>query len=144
MIHCKLYKKLCMGFLCSADNNEDKTKCQYAEIIKKKENKLKVMADFSSSGIWDGHTGVMIDYDYIFDCKELADEFHKWIMYYDDSFKKDYSTLKEGTAEKLNTWGRELAKKLKDKMVNLGTGKWEIVYQGEDENGLLELEIIGM
>jgi hypothetical protein len=131
-----------MGFLCSVDNNEDKAKCYHAEIRGGRENKLKVMADFSSSGIWDGHTGVMIDYDYIFDGKELADEFQKWIKYYDESFEEDFSTLKKGTAEKYNKWGRELAKKLKDKMVDLGTGEWEITYQGEDENGVFEIEMI--
>jgi len=142
MIHCCLYNSSCIGILCSANNNKDKTKCYHAEVKGYKDNKLKVMADFSSSGIWDGHTGVMVDYDYIFDGKELAAEFHEWIKYYDDSFKKDYSTLKEGKAEKYNKWGRELAKKLKDKMVNIGTGEWEIIYQGEDENGIFEPEMI--
>jgi len=143
MIYCKLYKKLCIGFLCSADNNEDKTKCYHAEIKGKKENRLKVMADFSSSGIWDDNTGVMIDYETL--ClgdKNIISEFEKWINYYDGCFQTDFYIFKKGKSEKLNKWGRELAKKLKSKMVNLGTGEWEVVYQGEDESGLLDDEII--
>jgi len=97
--------------------------------------KLKVMADFSSSGIWDGETGHMIDHEDLSLDGGLIDEFEKWIYYYSESYKSDYSTLKEGKAEKLNKWGRELAQKLKDK---LGNG-YEITYQGEDENGLLDL-----
>lgn len=142
MIYCKLYKKRCMGFLCSADNNEDKTKCSHAIIKGSKENKLRVKADFSSSGIWNG-SGGMVDYKCLcLDDKELIDEFERWIHYYDESFKKDYTSLKEGKSEKLNLWGRELARKLKNKMVNVGTGEWEIIFQGEDESGLLKPEII--
>ena len=41
------------------------------------------MADFSSSGIWDGETGVMIDYENLPMSQDLIDKFEKWIFYYE-------------------------------------------------------------
>ena len=95
------------------------------------------MADFSSSGIWDRNTGRMVDYDEISIDKELINEFEQWIDYYDECFCEDFSTFKQNKSGKLNKWGKELAKKLKNKMINC-----EIVYVGEDESGILEPEII--
>lgn len=99
--------------------------------------KLKVMADFSSSGIWDGETGCMIDHENLPLDDNLIAEFEQWIHYYSESYKKDYSTLKKGTAKKLNEWGKKLAQKLK--AINK---EYEIFYQGEDETGIKDLERI--
>lgn len=102
-------------------------------------NKLKVNADFCSSGIWN-EAGHMLDYDNLpvpLD-NELIDEFKRWIDYYDTCFEKDFSTFKPGKSEKLNQWGQELAVKLKEKMGS----DWEITYQGEDESGDWDPKIV--
>jgi hypothetical protein len=79
---------------------------------------IKVMPDFTSSGIWlfkpnsDGDG--MIDYDELKISKELANEFELWIRYYDTCFKSDYTTFKnKKMADKMNAWGKTLAIKLK-------------------------------
>jgi hypothetical protein len=99
--------------------------------------KLKVMFDFTSSGIWNGKTGVMIDYE---DLKkippELIQRFEKWINYFDDSFKSDYYTLKKGRARIANSEGLKLAKELKKIYP-----KYQIEYWGENKKGLWKRKI---
>lgn len=138
MIFCKRRQQYCDT---PCYNHKDKTKYAHAVVKKVISNRLKIMPDFSSSGIWDGNTGVMVDYKYLAIDDALIHEFEKWIKYYENSFENNSFTLKKGRAEKFNKKGRELAKKLKDKK-NMGTGKWKIIYQGEDEIGILKPEII--
>jgi hypothetical protein len=105
--------------------------------MKKKNLRLKVMPDFTSSGIWDADTSHMIDYENIPVSKSLAKQFEEWIEYYDTCFKSDYSTFKKNKSKKLNEWGRELAKKLKAELP-----KAYIEYRGESEKGVLDSEIL--
>ena len=82
---------------------------------------IKVMPDFSSSGIWyfnpPERGDSMANYEDLKITKELADEFEQWIRYYDTCFKSDYSTFKnKKMADKMNKWGISLAKKLKKEL----------------------------
>jgi chloramphenicol O-acetyltransferase len=95
------------------------------------------MADFSSSGIWDADTGIMICHEDVPVSKKLANEFEEWIKYYDTCFKSDYTTFKKGKLKKLNEWGRKLAKKLKAEIP-----KAYVEYRGENEKSVLDSEII--
>lgn len=90
------------------------------------------MPDFSSSGIWE-NLGGMIDYEELKLPQELINEFESWIRYYDTCFESDYSTFKKGKAKKLNTWGIELANKLKKLYPEI-----PVVYAGEDESMILK------
>ncbi|MDO8640095.1 MAG: hypothetical protein Q7R33_00960 [Nitrosarchaeum sp.] len=48
---------------------------------------LRVMPDFTSSGIWHNKLGFMIDHEDLGLSKELIVKFEKWINDYDDCFK---------------------------------------------------------
>jgi len=85
-------------------------------------NIIKVMADFSSSGIWECDEkgfGAMIDYCELEISKELAKEFEAWIDFYDTCFEEDYYTFKVGKAKVMNELGLNLAKKLKKELSNV-------------------------
>ena len=98
---------------------------------------VKIMPDFSSSGIWDLKDGVMVEHEELKLPKKLSKEFEEWINFYDESHKRDFSGLKKGKAEKLNTLGRALAKKIKELYPDL-----RVVYMGEDEKKVFDSEII--
>jgi len=105
---------------------------------------IKICADFSSSGIWRGgkkdvSLGCMINYDELNLSKELQDEFHDWIMFYDEkchdfNFKFTDDPVK---IKKLNEWGMELAYKIAKLFPET-----LVSYVGEDEHGLYE-EVVG-
>jgi hypothetical protein len=79
-----------------------------------RKNGLKVMPDFTASGIWDLKTGIMHELEDLCLTGELQHEFDGWIRYYDTCFKKDYTTFKSNKkSDVLNSWGEKLAKKLK-------------------------------
>jgi hypothetical protein len=100
----------------------------------KKFKAVNVWADFSSSGIWEAHpelppkkqgVGGMIDYEELKIPKGLIDEFEQWIGYYDTCFKPDYSGFKsKKMAEKMNTMGLALAKKLKKELPDTEIWYW--------------------
>ena len=91
--------------------------------------RLRVMPDFTSSGIWgedqDGKETCMVDFDELGISKELEQEFEKWIYFYDSCFDKDYSFFKPGKAKIVNETGFELAKKLKREFPNTEIWFWE-------------------
>ena len=91
---------------------------------------IKVMPDFSSSGIWyfdpqeKGDTMIEPDEDLKIS-KELTAEFEQWIDYYETCFKLDYSTFKnKKMAEKMNVWGLALAKKLRKELPETEIWYW--------------------
>lgn len=95
--------------------------------------KLKIMPEFSSSGIWDlDRGGTMVDYDKLKLSESLIEEFEGWIKFYDDSFEGEYDHMKKGS-EYLNRKGRQLARMIKSLFPHA-----VIMYWGEDEKGLLE------
>jgi hypothetical protein len=98
---------------------------------------VKIMPDFSSSGIWDLKDGIMIEHEDLKLSRKLSKEFDEWIYYYDVSHKKDFLGLKKGKAEKLNTWGRALAKKIKKLHPKL-----RVEYMGEDEKTVFDSETV--
>lgn len=76
--------------------------------------KIKVMADFSSSGLWDeDRNGVMIDYEDLGLLTDLITEFEEWIRHYDMIWTKDYHAMMPGKAKENEEMGRKLAKQLK-------------------------------
>lgn len=100
--------------------------------------RIKVMADFTSDGIWDMKTGIMISHDELKLPKELCDELYEWMKYYDTCFTSDYTTFGFIRLKKLNKWGREIAVKLRAFLPSIIT----VAYQGEDETGIWKPEII--
>jgi len=95
--------------------------------------KIKVMPDFTSSGIWNDKTGVMIDYEDLPISKQLANEFENWITFYDDCFEEDFTTFKPGKSKEMNEIGMKLAKKLKEELPNYEISFWE-----ENESGIIK------
>lgn len=92
---------------------------------------IKVMPDFSSSGVWYFNPpelgDSMAELEDLNISKELASEFEQWIRYYDTCFKPDYSSFKsKKMTDKMNAWGMALAKKLKKELP-----KKEIWYWAE-------------
>lgn len=96
---------------------------------------LKVMPDFCSSGIWEGHRGVMVDYDELPGLpKEIIKHFENWIDFYDVFCHehKNYSFIKNKQREFiLNYWGLNLARELK-----IVYPEYRIVYVGETFKGM--------
>jgi hypothetical protein len=86
---------------------------------------LKVMADFTSSGIWNDEDNVMVDYDELKISPELVKQFEAWIDFYDTCFKSDFFTFKKGKAKKMNEMGMWLAKELKKEMPKVVIYYWE-------------------
>lgn len=101
-------------------------------------DKLTVMADFCSSGIWRYETGGMIDFEDLGIPKELIKAFEDWIEFYDDKChnRPDYS-FKGSMADELNRRGRALAKKLK-----LALPGTLVFYRGEISGDMLDQEEI--
>jgi hypothetical protein len=98
---------------------------------------VKIMPDFSSSGIWNLKDGIMVEHEELKLPKKLSKEFDEWVYYYDVSHKRDFSGLKKGKADKLNSWGRALAKKIKELHPKL-----RVEYMGEDEKIVFDSELI--
>lgn len=75
---------------------------------------FKVMADFSSTGIWDLNTGVMVDYDQSGLPDELINELHQWVLDYARKYtdKETFRVIKE-KSEEFNKRGLELAEKVR-------------------------------
>jgi hypothetical protein len=101
-----------------------------------KYEKLIVMPDFSSSGIWNDHG--MIEFENLNLSEELIKEFEDWIEFYDVECHDylDYS-FKEEMEEELNKRGRELARKLKLLFPDI-----QIMYRGETKKTMIEEIII--
>lgn len=103
-----------------------------------KYGKLKVMADFCSSGIWRYETGVMVDFEDSDIPKELIKSFEDWVEFYDSKCHTPrHYAFKEEMAEELNNRGRDLAKKLKIALPNT-----QIFFRGEISGDMLDLEEI--
>jgi hypothetical protein len=105
-----------------------------------KKKTLMVMADFSSSGIWQCSDnldlgGGMIDFDELKLSPELIKQFEAWIDYYDTCFKSDWSTFKKNKSKKLNEMGLWCAKELKKELPN----NTHVKFRGEDETDMLEI-----
>ena len=107
----------------------------------KQKLKLRVMAEYASSGIWgfsEKQSGAfrhgMIEHSDLKLPKELRERFEKWISEYT---KNNLSNELDTNA--FNTEGRELAKLLKEHM---GPEQY-VEYQGETDDGdLLNAEVI--
>lgn len=99
--------------------------------------KLKVMADFCSSGIWDKDTGIMVEYEDLDITEKLCLDFKEWIFFYDNSCPPPRCTLKADHVKALNSLGRSLAVELSRQLKEV-----EVFFVGEDENKMLEEEKI--
>jgi hypothetical protein len=76
--------------------------------------KIRVMADFSSSGLWDDDcNGVMIEYEDLGLLTDLITEFEEWIRHYDLNQTSNFDGFMPGKALESQEMGRKLAKKLK-------------------------------
>ena len=116
--------------------------------------KLRVMAEYESSGIWVieqvgpfRHSGV--DYDWLSLPPELAEQFRRWIItywaYYDQAmFDEEYPEFKGFIfdTESFNQEGRELAHQLK---AHLGPECYvEFQPESNEGGGLGTAEIISL
>ena len=92
-----------------------------------KTKKLKVCADFCSTGIWNFKTQSMIEFSELPISIELKERFDDWIWNYDTQFtsKKTYMLLKR-FEKKHNKHGLQLAKDLKKELPS-----FEIYYLPE-------------
>lgn len=103
-----------------------------------KHEKLTVMADFGSSGIWYKNDSVMVDPEDLDLPEDLIKEFDDWIEFYDSKCHTPrHYVFKPEMAEELNSRGRELAKKLKALLPES-----QIFYRGEIEGDMLDPEEI--
>jgi len=75
---------------------------------------FKVMADFSSTGLWDLDTGIMVDYDQSGLPDDLIIELHEWILDYSRKYtdKETFRILKEKSRE-FNKRGLSIAEKVR-------------------------------
>jgi hypothetical protein len=97
----------------------------------RKFKKIRVMPDFCSSGIWDGTTGVMIDYRDLKLPPKLIKEFEHWVnvMYDRPNYKKNYSGLKKSAVMPVYWQGLYLAGEIKNLFP-----KTEVEYWSEMEH----------
>ena len=96
---------------------------------------IKVMPEHSSTGLWDSETSIMLD-----DLKlpeSLDHELKEWIKFYEQSFESDWVTFKPNRTGRLNTWGLDLAHKVKKQFPDNA-----VEYLGEDEKGVHDLKEI--
>ena len=100
--------------------------CNHKESFHIELNALKVFPDFTSSGIWRHNTGTMVDFDELPISKELAKDFDKWIIQFDESTSKRTFLILKSKEEIINKKGLSLAKRLK---MELPT--YEIYYREE-------------
>ena len=81
---------------------------------KKVPKAIKVMPDFSSTGIWDNtKKGLMIEYEDLRIPPALKLLFIDWIELFEECWDIGYSRMDANKAKKLNKRGLELAKMLK-------------------------------
>ena len=103
-----------------------------------KYDKLTVMADFCSSGIWYKNDNVMVAHEDLDLPEDLIKEFEDWIEFYDrDCHTTRHYHFKGEMAEELNNRGRDLAKKLKALHPDI-----QIFYRGEIDGDMLDHEEI--
>ena len=104
-------------------------------------DKLIVMAEFCSSGIWvyrEDSTGGMIDFEDLNISKELQKDFEEWIRFYDcKCHESRHFSFIDKKADELNEKGRELAKKLKTELPGV-----DIYFWGESGSGMLDRELV--
>jgi hypothetical protein len=90
-------------------------------------NGIKVMADYTSSGLWNLETGGMIDFENLKLPSLLIKALKQWIDYYDGCWTKDYSHPIKSKLPRLNNDGRVIARKIK-----VLYPKMRVEYWGED------------
>jgi len=104
-------------------------------MLKKRKFKvIKVMPDFSSSGVWnEGDEGVMIDLEDLEIPQKLKLLFIDWIELYEECWNSSYKYMNKKKAILIYKRGLQLAKQLK--LCYPGT---KIIYRGESDTGLHE------
>lgn len=100
----------------------------------KKYKSIRVMADFSSSGIWNGYDtkrdrGLMIEYEDLDLPPKIRLLFIDWIELYEECWDKGYTKMDKKKCSLMNKRGLKLAKMLK----KLWPDK-KITYWGETYN----------
>lgn len=86
---------------------------------------FKVMADFSSTGIWNLDTGIMLEYDESGLPDDLIKELHSWVIDYTRKYtdKETFRVLKE-KSEEFNKRGLALAEKVRKVHANSRIEYW--------------------
>ena len=85
------------------------------------------MPEYYSSGIWDGNTKIMIDFEELpLITKELHEEFNQWIDYYNGYSPWIEEEKNKFDLKKLNEIGIKLAKQVKKIYPNI-----IVEYRGE-------------
>jgi len=100
---------------------------------------VKVMPEFESCGIWDFDTDYMLDPVEQEIPDEIVKDLCEWISYYDECYTEDYDIPIADKCPKLNEWGLDIAKKIKQAYPTL-----KVVYMGEDENGVHPIKEINL
>jgi hypothetical protein len=81
---------------------------------RKPSENIKVMPDFSSSGLWDENdNGVMIEIEDLDLPPNLVLLFFDWIELFEEGWDRDYSRMDKNKADAMNKRGLELARDLK-------------------------------
>ncbi|MBD3261702.1 MAG: hypothetical protein GF334_08510 [Candidatus Altiarchaeales archaeon] len=102
---------------------------------------VKIMPDFSSSGIWELHGGAMLEYKDLGVPSRLKKQLKDWIEFHDSKCTERPSYLvKPDMAGELNHKGLELAKKVKKIHPDLDVWYWGDLGKGK---GLVKKEIKG-
>lgn len=102
--------------------------------------KVRVMAEYGSSGLWgfsDGPAGAfrhgMLEHHRLKLPRELSDRLDRWILFYEDQ-----SLLPQTDVAALNAEGLQLAQQVQQ---HLGPTR-HVEYQGEDQNGELLTPVV--
>jgi hypothetical protein len=100
--------------------------------------KITIMPDVCSSGLWESKAGVMLEYEDITTTPELIKEIKAWIEFYDRECltRPDYDFVSEKALE-LNDRGLEIAKKVKQLNPDSIVG-----YVGESKNCIFDEELV--
>lgn len=104
--------------------------------------KIKVMADFCSTGLWnEDNGGIMIDVEEELELPlDFTREIDAWIRFYDDvchEHDKYRFIANKKQVKELNDRGRKIAQKIK-----VFYPKIEVVYWGENKKGVMKEEKI--